>query len=133
MNIADIANAALAGGVAIGATCDHANHWEAFVIGIVAGAISTIGFAIIKDKQQKLLKAVDTCGVSNLHGLPGIFGGLIAIPIVSGLNAGTQLLGIAITLVIAIVTGLLSGKIVSLFGHRKEAYVDSEEFEDAED
>ncbi len=133
INIADIANATLAGGVAIGATCDHATHGEAFIIGIVAGAISTIGFAIIKDKQQSFLKAVDTCGVSNLHGLPGIFGGLIAIPIVSGLNAGSQLLAISVTLIIAVAGGLLTGKIISLFGRRKQAYTDSEEFEDAED
>jgi ammonium transporter Rh len=39
--IADVANAALAGGVAIGATCDHASHPSAFVIGIMAGALST--------------------------------------------------------------------------------------------
>lgn len=132
INVADIANAALAGGVAIGATCDFANHWSAFVIGIVAGAISTIGFAVIKDKQQKILKTVDTCGVTNLHGLPGIFGGLAAIPVVSGLNIGNQLLGIVITITIAIAAGLITGKVISLFGRRKEVYVDSEEFEDAE-
>ncbi len=132
INVADIANAALAGGVAIGATCDFANHWSAFVIGIVAGAISTIGFAVIKDKQQKILKTVDTCGVTNLHGLPGIFGGLAAIPVISGLNIGNQLLGIVITITIAIAAGLITGKVISLFGRRKEVYVDSEEFEDAE-
>ncbi|MFZ4591922.1 MAG: ammonium transporter [Ignavibacteria bacterium] len=132
INIADIANAALAGGVAIGATCDFANHWSAFIIGIIAGAISTIGFAVIKDRQQRILKTVDTCGVTNLHGLPGIFGGLAAIPVISGLNIGNQLLGIAITITLAVVTGLFTGKVVSLFGRRKEVYVDSEEFEDAE-
>lgn len=132
MNIADIANAALAGGVAIGATFDHATHVEAMIIGALAGAISTFGFAVIQGKQQKILKTVDTCGVTNLHGLPGLFGGLAAIPIVGGLNAGSQLIGIVATVVLAIVAGLLTGKIVSIFGHRKEPYVDAEEFEDAE-
>ncbi|MBU0489785.1 MAG: ammonium transporter [Bacteroidetes bacterium] len=132
INIADVANAALAGGVAIGATCDHASHGAALLIGVLAGAISTVGFAIIKDRQQKVLKAIDTCGVTNLHGLPGLFGGLAAIPLVEGLSATSQLLGIAITIGVAIIGGLITGKIVSLFGKRQVAYVDAEEFEDAE-
>lgn len=133
INIADIANAALAGGVAIGSTCDYATHKEALVIGVLAGAISTIGFAVIQGRQKKFLKAVDTCGVTNLHGLPGLLGGLAAIPIVNGLDAGSQVLGIVFTLVAAIVFGLTTGFVISLFGKRKESYVDAEEFEDAED
>jgi ammonium transporter Rh len=43
--ISDIANASLAGGVAIGATCVFANHPTAFLIGILAGTLSTFGFA----------------------------------------------------------------------------------------
>lgn len=132
ISIADIANAALAGGVAIGATCDHANHMTALIIGLLAGAISTTGFAVLQEKQKKFLKAVDTCGVSNLHGLPGLFGGLIAIPVVSGLNAGAQLTGIAITIIIAFGFGLVTGKVISLFGHRQTVYSDAEEFADAE-
>lgn len=132
ISIADIANAALAGGVAIGATCDHANHMTALVIGLIAGAISATGFAVLQDRQKKLLKTVDTCGVTNLHGLPGLFGGLIAIPVVFGLSAVAQLTGIAITIVLAIGAGLISGKVISLFGQRKEVYSDVEEFVDAE-
>ncbi|HNY06997.1 MAG TPA: hypothetical protein PKL64_02805, partial [Bacteroidales bacterium] len=86
ISISDIANAALAGGVAIGSTCDHASHGSAMIIGVIAGAISTLGFAVIQDRQKKLLKAVDTCGVTNLHGLPGIFGGLAAIAVVPELD-----------------------------------------------
>ena len=132
ISIADIANAALAGGVAIGATCDHANHMTALAIGLFAGAISTVGFVVLQDKQKNFLKAVDTCGVTNLHGLPGLFGGLIAIPVVSGLSAGAQLTGIAVTILSAIVLGLISGKVISLFGRRQESYSDAEEFADVE-
>lgn len=132
ISIADIANAALAGGVAIGATCDHASHPMALLIGMVAGAISTTGFAVLQDKQKKLLKTVDTCGVSNLHGLPGLFGGLIAIFIVPGLSAGAELTGIAVTIILAIGTGFISGKVISLFGQRLEVYSDAEEFADVE-
>ena len=133
ISAADIANAALAGGVAIGSTCDHASHIAALIIGIIAGAISTVGFAVIQDKQKTFLKSVDTCGVTNLHGFPGIFGGLAAIPIIGGLNAGSQLMGILITVVSAVIFGLMTGKVLSLFGRRQEAYLDSEEFVDAEE
>ena len=133
INAADIANAALAGGVAIGATCDHATHTEAIIIGIIAGALSTVGFAIFKAKQERFHKIIDTCGVTNLHGLPGIFGGLAAIVVVDGIDASAQLKAIAITLIVAIVGGLISGKIISLFGKPEEIYDDANEFEDAED
>lgn len=130
VNAADIANAALAGGVAIGATFDHASHLEAMVIGLIAGAISTMGFAIFQAKQEKFHKIVDTCGVSNLHGIPGIFGGLAAIVVVDGLDVSAQLKGILATVVLAIIAGLLSGKIISLFGKPDEIYDDAAEFED---
>ncbi len=131
-NIADIANAALAGGVAIGATCDFASHPQAMLIGAIAGVLSTVGYAILQDKNQKLLKFIDTCGVSNLHGIPGLFGGLAAIFIVDGLDISAQLKGIGITIVIAIVGGLFTGKIISLFKKTKEIYSDSAELHDAE-
>ena len=130
--IGDIANAALAGGVAIGSTCDFASHTQAMIIGVVAGAISTVGFAILQDKQQKFHKIIDTCGVSNLHGLPGIFGGLAAIAVVDGLDIGAQVKGIVITVVVAIVAGLVCGKLISLFGQIKEIYEDTVEFNVAE-
>jgi ammonium transporter Rh len=129
INAADIANAALAGGVAIGSTCDFATHGEAMIIGIVAGAVSTIGFAIIQKHEEKLFRIIDTCGVSNLHGIPGLLGGLAAILVVDGINAGDQLKGILVTVVLAIAGGLITGKIVSLFGFHKEAYEDAVEFE----
>lgn len=130
INAADIANAALAGGVAIGATCDHATHAEAMIIGAIAGAISTVGFAVLQDKQQRFHKIIDTCGVSNLHGIPGIFGGLAAIVVVDNLDASSQLKAIGITIVIAVVGGLITGKIVSLFSKKGEIYDDASEFED---
>jgi ammonium transporter Rh len=132
INIAYIANAALAGGVAIGSTCDHSSHTTAIIIGVIAGAISTVGFALVQSKQQKLIKSVDTCGVTNLHGLPGLLGGFSAIPLVSGINVSSQLSGIFITIVSALIFGFLTGKLISLFGPRKEAYIDAEEFEEAD-
>lgn len=132
INAADIANAALAGGVAIGATCDHATHFQAMIIGLIAGTISTFGFGVLQKIQEKFHKIVDSCGVSNLHGIPGIFGGLAAIAIIPTLNAGAQLIGILVTVFLAITGGLFSGKVISLFGKPKEIYNDAAEFENVD-
>ncbi|HNW98689.1 MAG TPA: hypothetical protein PKK00_09810 [Bacteroidales bacterium] len=132
ISIADIANAALAGGVAIGSTCANASHTVAMIIGILAGGLSTFGFAVIQSKQQKWMKLIDTCGVTNLHGLPGLMGGLAALPIIHGLNIQSQLSGVGLTILIAIVAGIITGKILPIMGRRTEAYEDAEEFLDAE-
>ena len=132
ISIADIANAALAGGVAIGSTCANASHTSAVIIGILAGGLSTFGFAVIQSRQQKWMKIIDTCGVTNLHGLPGLMGGLAALPIIRGINMQGQLMGILITIVIAFLSGIITGKILPLLGRKTEAYEDAEEFLDAE-
>jgi ammonium transporter Rh len=126
---ADIANAALAGGVAIGSTCAAASFLEAFIIGILAGALSTFGFVVIQSKIESLLKGIDTCGVMNLHGMPGLLGGIAAIFIVNGLNKGSQMTGIGITILVAVVAGFIAGKIISMLGRRNKPYDDTEEFE----
>jgi ammonium transporter Rh len=129
ISVADIANAALAGGVAIGSTCDKVPPAYAFVIGIIAGTLSTVGFAAIQNWFHDLGKKVDTCGVLHLHGLPGLFGGLVAMIAVDGISKGAQIKGILITIVLAIVTGLVVGKILSLVGRRMEPYTDAEELD----
>ena len=128
ISAADIANAALAGGVSIGSTCDKVPPAVAFAIGICAGVISTIGFAVIQSRFQDAIKKVDTCGVLHLHGLPGLFGGLVAMIAISGIDRGAQIKGILITVVLAIISGLVTGAILALFGRRAEPYTDAEEF-----
>jgi len=128
IDAADIANATLAGGVAIGSTCDKVSLPVAFGIGAVAGFASTFGFAVIQEKLQKGLRLVDTCGVSNLHGIPGLLGGLAALVFVGGIDMGAQLAGIGITVVLALVTGLVAGKVLAVTGQRDQSYQDSEEF-----
>jgi ammonium transporter Rh len=126
-SIADMANAALAGGVAIGATCNLVPTAGAFGIGILAGALCVIGYVVIQPRLQRLLKLVDTCGVHNLHGMPGLLGGLAAILVVPGI-AGAQLAGIATTVVIALVSGLIAGFIIKATGSKRLAYEDQDEF-----
>lgn len=125
---ADIANATLAGGVAIGSSCDHVSLTVAFIIGSVAGFASTFGFAVIQAKLQGALKMVDTCGVTNLHGIPGLIGGLAALLVVAGIDPAQQLIGIGVTIGIALVTGFVAGKVLVLLGRRENPYKDSEEF-----
>lgn len=132
ISIADIANASLAGGVAIGSTCDRAGHPTAFAIGILSGVLSVFGFAVLQSKLQKMLKSVDTCGVLNLHGWPGLMGGIAAVFVVGGIDKSLQFKGIGISIFIAIVAGYITGKILSVFGRRSRSYLDSEEFADAE-
>lgn len=125
--IGDIANASLAGGVAIGATCNIVNAYTALLIGILAGALCVLGYAIIQARLQKTCKIVDTCGVHNLHGMPGLLGGLVAVLVVPGV-AKAQLFGIAFTVALAIGGGLVSGYVIRAFGKKDVVYEDAEEF-----
>lgn len=126
LEIEDIANAALAGGVAIGSTCDLVSPGYALIIGIAAGTLSTVGYAIIAPKLQKLIKGTDTCGINNLHGMPGIFGGLTGVAFAA--SGSTQLLGIVTTVVIAFCAGKIAGTIISLLGKKAIPYSDDDEF-----
>jgi ammonium transporter Rh len=125
--ISDMANAALAGGVAIGATCNVVSAQTALVIGAVAGALCVLGYAIVQPLIQRAIKIVDTCGVHNLHGMPGLLGGLAAIFVIPGI-ATAQLLGIAFTVVFALIGGLVAGYVVRATGAKMVAYEDEEEF-----
>jgi ammonium transporter Rh len=125
--IADMANAALAGGVAIGATCNIVSAPLAFGIGAIAGALCVFGAAVVQPRIQKLFKIVDTCGVHNLHGMPGLFGGLVAAFVVPGI-AGAQISGIIFTVAIALSGGLIAGFIIRMAGAKQAAYEDSEDF-----
>lgn len=126
-SIADMANAALAGGVAIGATCNLVSAPGAFGIGLLAGAICVIGYVAIQPKIENTLKGVDTCGVHNLHGMPGLLGGIVAIFVVPGIMRA-QVTGIAVTVAMAFVSGLVGGYIIRATGSKILAYEDSDEF-----
>ena len=126
IEIEDIANAALAGGVAIGSTCSTANPGFAMVIGICAGTLSTLGFAIIAPKVCKLIRGTDTCGVHNLHGMPGLLGGLFGIAITG--NVGVQLGAVIATVVVGLVLGRVCGAILSLMGTKEDTYNDEDDF-----
>jgi ammonium transporter Rh len=126
IEVADIANASLAGGVAIGATVADVTPGWSMLIGLVAGAISVVGYTFIQPKLQKLTGGVDTCGVHNLHGMPGLFGGLVAMALVA--FPLWQLAGIGLTVVFAVTTGVVVGFVVSRLGRKETPYEDKDEF-----
>jgi len=75
-----IQNATLAGGVAVGACADMMlTPGGSLIIGALAGILSVCGFQYVTPVLLKKFKIHDTCGVNNLHGMPGLFGGLLSI------------------------------------------------------
>jgi ammonium transporter Rh len=126
IEVGDIANASLAGGVAIGATVADITPGWSMVIGLIAGAISVVGYTFIQPRLQKATGGVDTCGVHNLHGMPGVFGGIIAMGLVA--SPSWQIAGTTLSVIFAITMGLVVGFITSRLGRKEVQYDDGEEF-----
>jgi ammonium transporter Rh len=135
----NILNATLAGGVIIGSSADIIIHpWVAFFIGCFAGILSVVGFEIIGPFLNRTIGLQDTCGVHSLHGMPGLFGGIISAVITGTATASNygdsyyvlfpmlqngrsngqqgcyQLATIAVSLGLAIVSGIITGLIIKL-------------------
>ncbi|CAF4257614.1 unnamed protein product, partial [Rotaria sordida] len=136
--IIHIQNATLAGGVAVGTVADKdIGLFGAMIIGSVAGTISTLGYKYLLELLKKI-RIHDTCGVHNLHGMPGVLSGLAGIVVASmpwrsyyhenlthkclsggehrtpGAQAGYQCAGLLLTLAMATVGGLVTGIVLRL-------------------
>jgi len=72
-----VLNATLAGGVSVGSSSDLVvtAGW-AMAIGACAGVISAVGFLWLGPLLKDKISLHDTCGVHNLHGIPGVLGGI---------------------------------------------------------
>lgn len=80
LSMVDIQNASLAGGVAVGSSSDLViGPYASLIIGSIAGGVSVIGYVYLSPMLESRLGVHDTCGVHNLHGLPGIIGGVSGI------------------------------------------------------
>ncbi|KAM4713657.1 ammonium transporter Rh type A [Anableps anableps] len=120
LDMVHIQNATLAGGVAVGTCADmQIEPFGAMVIGLVAGIISTLGFKHLSPLLASNLGIQDTCGVHNLHGMPGILGGLAGIVAVAlgrakeG-SAAMQAAALASSLGFALIGGAITGLIMKL-------------------
>ncbi|NXC33489.1 RHAG protein, partial [Campylorhamphus procurvoides] len=118
-----IQNATLAGGVAVGTCADLNIHpFAAMCIGVLAGIVSVLGFQFLSPLLESKLNIQDTCGVHNLHGLPGILGGIAGIVVTAikseknghVLSPGKQAAALGSSLGIALVGGALTGAILKL-------------------
>ena len=85
-----VQNATLAGGVAVGAAADLVLHPAgALFIGMASGVLSVLGYDYLSPWMDEKLGISDTCGVHNLHGMPGVFGGIVsAIAIAAAAGTG---------------------------------------------
>lgn len=134
-SMVDVQNATLAGGVAMGSSTSMAVYpGGALGIGCLAGLLSCVGYNYVQPALERRLRLHDTCGVHNLHGMPGVLGALVSAVVAgvgatadvygsqladnfpagysAGKQAGIQVASIVNTLVVAIVGGSLTGLII---------------------
>jgi ammonium transporter Rh len=122
-----IQNATLAGGVAIGTCADmKITLCGSIAIGMASGLLSTAGYAKVTPCLERI-GVHDTCGIHNLHGMPGVLGGLTSILVVAvrgaehlhdgvdpGAQAGKQILGLVVMVAFAVVGGGITGAIAKV-------------------
>ena len=138
LNMEIVLNASVSGGVAVGSAADIiVTPAGSMIAGFITGAISALCFAKLSPFVKKHLVLHDTCGVMNLHGIPGIIGALISAIVATRVGettfgeniktggyttqaerapyeqAGYQLAGLGVTLGIAVLGGLFTGFITS--------------------
>lgn len=148
-----IQNATLAGGVAIGGSSDMILYpHNAIIIGLVAGIVSTVGYHYLSPFLVRKIGLYDGCGVHNLHGMPGLIGGIAgiisakivtdsvtfasALQIFPALANGRteseqawyQFAALATSVGIAILSGLMTGLLLRCFPSPNEYYDDHNEW-----
>ncbi|KAI5943485.1 ammonium transporter Rh type C isoform X1 [Manis javanica] len=78
LDMVHIQNATLAGGVAVGTAAEMMlMPYGSLIVGFICGIISTLGFVYLTPFLESRLRIQDTCGIHNLHGIPGIIGGIV--------------------------------------------------------
>jgi ammonium transporter Rh len=132
----DVQQAVLAGGVAAGALAelDMTNPAISLIIGVVAGALCIVGFRLLSGFLESALNLHDSAGVHNLHGLPSLFGAVVAVILckfatppdaqnfqISEYSWRSQLIAIAVTLGISLGGGGVAGAVMRLLPQPIEA------------
>ena len=89
LEMENILNATLAGGVGIGASVSFIYRpGLAMFIGFTAGLLSTFCFHNLTPKLLDCIGLYDTCGIHNLHGVPGLYAGIWSGIIMGFYNTG---------------------------------------------
>ncbi|XP_004623521.1 ammonium transporter Rh type C [Octodon degus] len=134
LDMVHIQNATLAGGVGVGTAAEMMlTPYGALIVGFFCGLISTLGFMFLTPFLESRLRIQDTCGIHNLHGIPGILGGIVgavtatfASPDIYGqqgypkevqtsrIQGKFQVFGLLLSLAMALVGGLMVGVILRL-------------------
>nr|XP_019590162.1 PREDICTED: ammonium transporter Rh type A [Rhinolophus sinicus] len=120
LDMVHIQNATLAGGVAVGTCADMAiGPYISMIIGSIAAMVSVLGFKFLTPFFATKLRIHDTCGVHNLHGLPGVVGGLAGIVAVTlgasnKFNPAMQAAALGSSIGTALGGGLITGLILKL-------------------
>jgi ammonium transporter Rh len=134
-----IANSTLAGGVAIGASARlDIGPGNAILLGLLAGVCSVVGYVHSSPFLEAKFSIYDTCGVGNLHGIPSILGGLASMIFVAvdpsadflehsvGSQVLRQLGAVVATLLVSIVSGYGTGKLIGMLkDDEKASYKDN--------
>jgi len=137
-DVVHMQNATLAGGVAMGVAGDmDLGMHGACIAGFAAGTLSCIGYSKLMPMLARL-NIHDTCGVNNLHGMPGILASIVGIVVtaqlgngeaselgtrgirgfvkgdgITGVSAGDQALGMVVTLGMGLGGGFFAGFVMS--------------------
>ncbi|KAG9489146.1 hypothetical protein GDO78_005247 [Eleutherodactylus coqui] len=142
LSMVHIQNATLAGGVAVGTAAEmYLTMYGALIVGFICGIVSTLGYVYLSPFLSSKLGLHDTCGINNLHGMPGIIGGIVGavtaacatvgVYTLDGMNemfrftgdfagrspstqGGYQAAGIFVSLAFAFVGGTIVGLILKL-------------------
>uniref|UniRef100_A0A7N9AMF7 Rh family, C glycoprotein b n=1 Tax=Mastacembelus armatus TaxID=205130 RepID=A0A7N9AMF7_9TELE len=78
LDMVHIQNSTLAGGVAVGTAAEFMlMPYGSLIVGFCCGIISTMGYIYLSPFMEKHLKIQDTCGIHNLHAMPGVIGGIV--------------------------------------------------------
>jgi len=134
----EIQNATLAGGVSIGMCCSFdLAPWVPVLVGALAGTVSSYGYSNIAALMESM-EIIDSAGATQLHGIPGVFGALVAgvcclfggsnylfsydtqwvESSITDRNGGAQfgfvLLGVLVTVLIAYSVGILTGLLMRI-------------------
>ncbi len=101
--------AMLCGPVAIGAPLLSVGPWGALLIGVIAGAVSSLCFINLQNWFCSKIGVLDVMGVHNLHGVGGWMGAIFVTVLV---GSAASLIMAALVCVITIVAGAIVGLVV---------------------